>query len=172
MIYEIFFWSVYFLAGLLGQVCSELQNLFHQIISHYIFLSLQDLAAIIIQNHILISLSLFSGFLVGFALGLVGGGGSILAVPLLIYLIGLEPHMAIGTSALVVSINAIINFLDHKRKGHVLLKTSILFAIPGVVGTLIGSQMGLLTPPNTLNFLCSFYDFYSHQNTVRKKECL
>ncbi len=150
MIYEIFFWSVYFLSGILGQIYSELHNLFYQNISPQIFLPLQDFAAIIIQNHILITLSILCGILIGFTLGLIGGGGSILAVPLLVYLIGLNPHVAIGTSALVVAINAIINFLDHRKKGHVLLKTSLLFAIPGVMGTLIGSQMGLLTPPNTL----------------------
>lgn len=150
MIYEIFFWSVYFLAGILGQVCSEPQNLFHQIISHYIFLSLQEFAAIIIQNHILITLSILCGILVGFTLGLIGGGGSILAVPLLVYLIGLNPHVAIGTSAFAVSVNALINFIDHKKKGHVLFKKSILFAIPGVIGTIIGSQLGLITPSNSL----------------------
>ena len=52
-----------------------------------------------------IILSILSGILVGFILGIIGGGGSILAVPLLIYLVGIEdPHVAIGTSALVVGV--------------------------------------------------------------------
>ena len=60
-----------------------------------------------------------SGGLVGFSLGLVGGGGSILATPLLLYLVGLEPHIAIGTSALAVSTNAFANFIGHARCGNV-----------------------------------------------------
>ena len=88
---------------------------------------------------------------------MIGGGGSILAVPLLVYVIGLEPHMAIGTSALVVGINALISFIDHKKKGHVLLNKSLLFAIPGVVGTLIGSYLGLLTPASSLLILFAVF---------------
>ena len=50
-------------------------------------------------------LSVVSGSLVGFVLGLVGGGGSIIAVPLLIYVVGIgSPHLAIGTSAIAVSL--------------------------------------------------------------------
>ena len=106
---------------------------------------------------ILISLITAIGILVGLSLGLIGGGGSILAVPLLVYIIGLEPHMAIGTSALVVGINALVNFIDHKKRGHVLLNKSFLFAIPGVVGTVIGSQLGLLTPASSLLILFALF---------------
>ena len=50
-------------------------------------------------------LGLASGMLVGFSLGLVGGGGSILAVPLMVYVVGVpEPHMAIGTAAITVQL--------------------------------------------------------------------
>ena len=61
-------------------------------------------------------LGLVSGALVGFSLGLVGGGGSILAVPLMVYVVGVpEPHMAIGTSAIAVAANAAINLSNHAR---------------------------------------------------------
>jgi hypothetical protein len=71
-------------------------------------------------------LGLASGSLVGFSLGLVGGGGSILAVPLLVYLVGVDsPHVAIGTSAVAVAANA--------RFGAV-FPTSILIIIIVVVG--------------------------------------
>jgi uncharacterized protein len=60
-----------------------------------------------------------SGGLVGASLGLVGGGGSILATPLL-YVVGVaQPHTAIGTSALAVSANAYANFIGHARSGNV-----------------------------------------------------
>ncbi|MEM4090843.1 MAG: TSUP family transporter, partial [Thermoplasmatales archaeon] len=64
-----------------------------------------------------IILSVISGLIVGFSLGLIGGGGSILAIPLLIYLVGFDhPHIVIGTTALVVSINAFLNLVPHAQK--------------------------------------------------------
>ena len=61
-------------------------------------------------------LAVLSGFAVGFALGLIGGGGSILAVPLLLCVVGLpSAHVAIGTSALAVAANAFINLAQHAR---------------------------------------------------------
>src|ERR1700738_3183182 len=51
-------------------------------------------------------LAVLCGALVGFTLGLIGGGGSIMATPLLLYVVGLQPHMAIGTGAVAVSANA------------------------------------------------------------------
>ncbi len=61
-----------------------------------------------------------SGSLVGFTLGLVGGGGSILAVPLLVYLVGVpSTHVAIGTSAVAVAVNAAAGVIGHARAGNV-----------------------------------------------------
>ena len=58
--------------------------------------------------------------MVGFSLGLIGGGGSILAVPLLLYLVGVaDPRLAIGTSALAVAVDALANLVPHSRAGHV-----------------------------------------------------
>jgi len=94
---------------------------------------------------------LISGAIVAFSLGFIGGGGSILAVPLLLYVVGIEdPHLAIGTSALAVSINAATNLFHHAKKRSVKIRDGLAFAIPGVVGTIIGAQLGLLTPPSSL----------------------
>lgn len=88
-------------------------------------------------------LAVLSGSLVGFSLGLIGGGGSILAVPLLIYVVGLaDPHVAIGTSALAVSINAFANLLPHARAGHVRWFVAALFAAVGAAGAAFGSALG------------------------------
>jgi uncharacterized protein len=103
-------------------------------------------------------LSLLSGAAVGFSLGLIGGGGSILAVPLLIYVVGLtNTHVAIGTSALAVGTNALINMIHHRRKGHVRVNEGVLFAIPGALGTIIGAQLGLLTPSEDLLVLFAVF---------------
>ncbi len=84
-----------------------------------------------------------SGGLVGFTLGLVGGGGSILAVPLILYLVGIKsPHVAIGTSALAVAANAAIALGNHARRGTVEWRCAGIYAAAGVVGALIGSSIG------------------------------
>ncbi|WP_305096312.1 sulfite exporter TauE/SafE family protein [Croceibacterium aestuarii] len=89
------------------------------------------------------SLGALSGALVGFTLGLVGGGGSILAVPLMVYLVGVKsPHIAIGTSALAVAVNAASGLFQHARKHTVKWRCGSLFAASGIVGALAGSTLG------------------------------
>lgn len=85
--------------------------------------------------------ALLSGSIVGFTLGLVGSG-SIVATPALLYLVGLPPHYAIGTSALAVSANAFINFAGHARARNVHWGVAPIFAGTGVLGALIGSTIG------------------------------
>ena len=83
------------------------------------------------------------GVIVGFTLGLVGGGGSVLAVPLLLYVVGMpDPHQAIGTSALSVAVNAFANLVPHARARHVRWRPALIFAAAGLVGALIGSSIG------------------------------
>jgi uncharacterized protein len=84
-----------------------------------------------------------SGVIVGFTLGLVGGGGSILAVPLLLYVVGMpDPHQAIGTSALAVAVNAFANLIPHARARHVRWQPALIFAACGLVGAFGGSSIG------------------------------
>jgi uncharacterized membrane protein YfcA len=72
--------------------------------------------------------ALLAGSMVGFSLGLIGGGGSILAVPLLLYLVGVaDPRLAIGTSALAVAVDALANLVPHSRAGHVRWREVTLF---------------------------------------------
>src|SRR5712672_2440289 len=88
-------------------------------------------------------LGLASGMLVGFSLGLVGGGGSILAVPLMVYVVGVpEPHVAIGTSAIAVAANAAVNLSNHARGGTVIWSCALVFAAAGIVGAFGGSILG------------------------------
>src|SRR3954454_4289637 len=88
-------------------------------------------------------LGLASGALVGFSLGLVGGGGSILAVPLMVYVVGVpEPHVAIGTSAFAVAANAAVNLSNHARGGTVVWSCALMFAAAGIIGALGGSTLG------------------------------
>ena len=88
-------------------------------------------------------LGALSGTAIGFTLALVGGGGSILAVPLMVYLVGVkDPHVAIGTSALAVAANALIGLGNHARKRNVKWRCALTFAAAGVVGAAFGAMLG------------------------------
>lgn len=88
-------------------------------------------------------LAVASGSLVGFTLGLVGGGGSILAVPLLVYVVGVpSPHIAIGTSAIAVAASAAANLAGHARANTVKWPCAIVFALSGIAGAAGGAQLG------------------------------
>ncbi|QIK96482.1 sulfite exporter TauE/SafE family protein [Sphingomonas sp. HDW15A] len=99
-------------------------------------------------------LAALSGALVGFSLSLVGGGGSILAVPLMVYLVGVpQPHVAIGTSALAVAANAALGLFNHARAGHVKWRCGLLFAAAGIAGAFAGSTAGKAFDGQKLLFL-------------------
>lgn len=89
-----------------------------------------------------IATSLLSGALVGFLLAVFGGGGSVLAAPLLLYAVGVrDPHVAIGTSSAAVAANAAINLIGHWRGGRVKWPCATVFAIAGLAGALTGSTL-------------------------------
>jgi uncharacterized membrane protein YfcA len=99
-------------------------------------------------------LGLFSGSLVGFSLGLVGGGGSILAVPLMVYLVGVaDPHVALGTSAIAVAANAAVNLANHARAGNVKWRCATVFATTGIAGAYGGSSLGKMVDGQKLLML-------------------
>ncbi len=86
--------------------------------------------------------ALMSGALVGALLGLFGGGGSVLATPLLLYVVGIrDPHVAIGTSAAAVAVNAAMNLVGHGRGGRVKWPCATVFAGAGLLGSFLGSSL-------------------------------
>jgi hypothetical protein len=128
-------------------------------------------------------LSVVSGVIVGFSLGLIGGGGSILAVPLLLYLVGLSSipnaaHVALGTTALAVGINAYINSYMHLRKRNVAPKVGTVFAGVGLIGALLGTYLGHITPGESLLFyfaiamivLGVYIGFFRHAASAGSRE--
>ena len=99
-------------------------------------------------------LAALSGIAVGFTLGLVGGGGSILAVPLMVYVVGVRsPHIAIGTSALAVAANALAGLANHARAGNVNWRCGGTYAFAGVIGAFAGSTFGKAIDGQKLLFL-------------------
>lgn len=100
------------------------------------------------------SLAVGSGGLVGLSLGLIGGGGSILATPLLLYVVGLSPpHLAIGTGALAVAANAFMSFTNYARSGTVRWRNALVFAVVGSIGALVGASVGKVISGDRLLFL-------------------
>lgn len=96
-------------------------------------------------------LSVASGSAVGFVLGLIGGGGSILAVPLLIHVVGVpSAHVAIGTSAVAVALSAAANLAGHARAGTVKWPCALVFALAGIGGAATGAQLGKMMPGGPL----------------------
>lgn len=105
-------------------------------------------------SEVQMALALLSGGIVGFILGLIGGGGSILAVPLLLYLVGFhDPHVVIGSTAFAVAVNAFVNLIPHWRAGNVRWQPAIAFAIPGAVGAYVGSVFGKMVDDKVILFL-------------------
>ncbi|MDE1896433.1 MAG: sulfite exporter TauE/SafE family protein [Rhodospirillales bacterium] len=99
-------------------------------------------------------LGALSGGLVGFTLGLVGGGGSILAVPLMVYLVGVsDAHVAIGTSALAVAANALTGLASHARAHTVKWRCGGIYAVAGIAGAFAGSTLGKAVNGQKLLFL-------------------
>ncbi|HZT53208.1 MAG TPA: sulfite exporter TauE/SafE family protein, partial [Gaiellaceae bacterium] len=99
-------------------------------------------------------LALGAGALVGLSLGVIGGGGSILAVPLLLYLVGYhDAHVVIGTTALAVSSNAYLTLIPHARAGHVRWRAAAPFALAGAAAALAGSTLGKQVSGQRLLFL-------------------
>ena len=81
------------------------------------------------------------GFLVGVSLGALGGGGSILAVPILVYAAGESPQAATTTSLIVVGAASLLGMLTHLRDGHVRVVPGILFGLAGIGGSLLGTSL-------------------------------
>jgi len=94
-----------------------------------------------IDMHYLLALA--AGGIVGFTLALAGGGGSILAVPLLVYVVGVtNPHVAIGTSTVSVAANAAISLAGRARSGTVKWRCILVFTAAGIAGALAGAWLG------------------------------
>ena len=87
---------------------------------------------------------------VGVSLGLLGGGGSILAVPLLVYVAGLESKEAIATSLFVVGVTSLAALVPHARAGRVRWRTGLLFGAAAMVGAYVGGRLAAFIPGTVL----------------------
>lgn len=97
--------------------------------------------------------------LIGVLLGLLGGGGSILTVPLFVYLLHIEPKTAIATSLVVVGVTSLAAIVNHARNGQVCWRTGLIFGGAGMVGAYGGGRLAAYIPGGVLLLLFAFIMF-------------
>jgi uncharacterized membrane protein YfcA len=90
------------------------------------------------------------GFLIGVSLGAVGGGGSILAVPMLVYAAGLPPKKATTASLVIVGATALMGLPSQLRGHRVRVVAGAVFALTGVVGSIAGTRVNKVVDPDVL----------------------
>ena len=96
------------------------------------------------------ALAVFLAVFVGISLGLLGGGGSILTVPLLAYVAGMDPKQAIATSLFVVGVTSAVGAITHARAGRVRPKVAAVFGVAAMAGAYGGGRLAHLVPGNVL----------------------
>jgi len=101
----------------------------------------------------MLGLAILFGCIVGFALGLTGGGGGVFAVPLLVYGLAVAPREAVGISLAAVGGTALFGTVPRLIQGAVELRTGLLFAGAGMLGAPVGSYLATLVPENILLLL-------------------
>lgn len=95
-------------------------------------------------------LGYFASIIIGLSLGLIGGGGSILTIPILVYLFKIDPKLATSYSLFIVGITALSGCLSHYRMGNLKIKSALYFAVPSVFSILIIREVIFLKIPNIL----------------------
>lgn len=95
-------------------------------------------------------LGYFASILMGLSLGMIGGGGSILTVPILVYLFGINPILATAYSLFIVGLTALVGGFSYLRKGEVDLKTGFIFAVPSFVGVYLTRAFAVPALPDPI----------------------
>ena len=94
--------------------------------------------------------ALLIGAFVGIVVGSLGAGGGILSVPILVYILGQDPHQATGLSLIIVGLTAAVSLATRARSGNVAWREGSLFTLVGLAGTWAGSALGPLVSAHTL----------------------
>lgn len=108
-------------------------------------------------------LGYFCAILIGLVLGLTGGGGSILTVPVLVYVMGLSPVTATAYSLFIVGSTSVFGAVRNLKKGLVEIKTGLLFAIPSLIGVYISRKFFIPAIPTVI---------FSNENLAVTKDVL
>ena len=98
----------------------------------------------------MLAIAIPAGLLIGLSLGALGGGGSILTVPALVYLLHQPPHAATTGSLLIVGITALAGMTAHLRAGRVRVGQGVTFGVLGVAGSYAGTRLSASIKPDLL----------------------
>lgn len=98
----------------------------------------------------------FGAIAIGISLGLIGGGGSILTVPVLVYLLGIEPILATAYSLFIVGLSSLLGGLKYAKKGLVAYKTGIVFSVPALIAVYLTRRYIVPAIPQNLLTLGEF----------------
>lgn len=115
-------------------------------------------------------LGLILSSLIGLSLGLIGGGGSILTVPILVYFIGVKPKEAVGMSLAVVGITSFFSSYLHYKRGNVDFTAGSLFGISGIIGAFLGSPLTRLVSSNVLMLIFAALMFVVAFSMIWRKQ--
>lgn len=100
-----------------------------------------------------LALDILLGFAIGLSLGLLGGGGSILTVPALVYLVGLSPQAAVTASLVIVGMNSAMGAFMHRSQGTLNWKVALVFGGTGMAMAYLAAGWSKALPPTTLMML-------------------
>jgi uncharacterized membrane protein YfcA len=114
-------------------------------------------------------LTLTLAIIIGLLLGLLGGGGSILTVPMLVYLLHVEPKLAIVTSFVVVGISSLMALIPHARRGSVCWKSGLFFGLAGMVGAFGGGRVAVQFSSDLLMSLFGLISLFTGLLMLRGK---
>jgi uncharacterized membrane protein YfcA len=91
-----------------------------------------------------------AAIVMGLSLGLIGGGGSILTVPILVYLFGVDPVASTAYSLFVVGLTSAVGCFSHVKKGNVHLRTARVFGVPSMVGVCVVRRLVVPALPDEI----------------------
>jgi uncharacterized membrane protein YfcA len=97
-----------------------------------------------------------ASIIIGLSLGLIGGGGSILAVPILVYLFNVHPEQATSYSLFIVGITSMIGSYSHYKLGNLKIKSALVFAVPSILSLLLVRKILMPLIPDSLFFIEDF----------------
>lgn len=101
-------------------------------------------------------LGYFASIIIGLSLGLIGGGGSILTIPILVYLFKVDPELATSYSLFIVGATSLFGGYSHYKLGNLNLKTAIYFAVPSIISILIIREVIFPQIASTLFTIASY----------------
>ena len=115
-----------------------------------------------------IFLTILSGIFVGFIFSFFGSGGSTITLPVLVYLLGLEPKSAIASSLVIVGITAFASFFQHHRHGAVAIKTGLIFATLSLLTSYLGARFSVFLTGSEQLLLFALVLIFSASLMIRK----